>query len=539
MSVKTLFPFATLSVLALGLLAQAQESGGPAAVLAPAKAGLVPVPLPELNALERSVADQIRLFQKSFEQVAAKPGVANKELAEAYGTLGQLYHAYEFTDSAQGCYVNASLLEQQDYRWLHLLGRLHEQVGELESSVSYYEAARQARPDYAPTVTNLGRLYLQLNRVQDARKEFQTALRLDSDCAAAHNGMGEAALAQRRYSEAVRYFQAVLKRASQANRVHYSLAMAYRGMGDLEKARFHLKQRGSVGIRSDDPLVDGLQRLLRGERVHMLQGRFAFAAGRFEEAVQAFGKAVEAGPNSLRARVNLGTALGKIGDLGSAAEQFRTVLRVNSQHPIAHFNLGTIMVRQGNRTQAIKHFQFVLSINPKDLAANRELALSLSRVGRSEEALTYFSKVVALAPDDETSLISLSSLLVSENRDRQARDLLDQAHRRFPNRGRTTHALARLLAACPDAGVCDGDRALKLALQVYRSTQFVAHGETVAMALAQVGRCQEAAEWQRRMVAAAERANEPALATRLQQQVVRYERNRPCAPRSSRRQSPP
>ena len=196
-------------------------------------------------------------------------------------------------------------------------------------------------------------------------------------------------------------------------------------------------------------------------------------------------------------------------------------------------------VRQGNRTQAIKHFQFVLSINPKDLAANRELALSLSRVGRSEEALTYFSKVVALAPDDETSLISLSSLLVSENRDRQARDLLDQAHRRFPNRGRTTHALARLLAACPDAGVCDGDRALKLALQVYRSTQFVAHGETVAMALAQVGRCQEAAEWQRRMVAAAERANEPALATRLQQQVVRYERNRPCAPRSSRRQSPP
>ena len=129
---------------------------------------------------------------------------------------------------------------------------------------------------------------------------------------------------------------------------------------------------------------------------------------------------------------------------------------------------------------------------------------------------------MALAPDDETSLISLSSLLVSENRDRQARDLLDQAHRRFPNRGRTTHALARLLAACPDAGVCDGDRALKLALQVYRSTQFVAHGETVAMALAQVGRCQEAAEWQRRMVAAAERANEPALATRLQQQVVRY-----------------
>ena len=444
--------------------------------------------------------------------------------------MGQLYHAYEFNDSAEACYLNASRLEPRDYRWLHLLGQLNQKVGNLEKSAAFYESARKISPDYVATAANLGSTYLQLDRLGEAQREFQAALASDPGCTAARHGLGEVALAEQRYSSAIDHFLAALNAVPQANRIHYSLAMAYRGMGDLEKARVHLKQRGTVGVRAADPLMDDVLELLRGERVHLLQGRLAFNAGRFREAARAFAKAVQAEPESARARVNLGSALGQMGDTQGAIEQLQAVLVADPHSRTAHFNLGTILARQEDHSRAIDHFVAVLESNSTDLEANRELAKSLLQVGRDDEAVTYLSKAVSLAPGDEASLILLAGLLVGRNRYKETLDLLEDAHRRFPQRVRTANALARLLAGCPDAELRDGPRALQLAVQAYNATKLLNHGETVAMALAQLGRCREAADWQRRILGVAEQAKEVQLVARLRQELIRYERGNPCAP---------
>ena len=512
------------------LCAQPQENSKPISVLTPPRTGLESVPLPLLGSVEESVAEQIRSAQASVADLFAQPKISDPDLSQAYGNLGRLYHAYEFNDSAEACYLNASRLGPKDYRWLHLLGQLNQKAGNLERSASFYEAARKIAPDYVATATNLGSVYLQLNRLVEAQKEFQAALASDPGCAAAHHGLGEVALAQQRFSNAIDHFVAALNRVPQANRIHYSLAMAYRGKGDLEKARVHLKQRGTVGVRAEDPLMGEVLGLLQGERVHLLQGRLAFHAGQFEDAARAFAKAVQAEPDSVRARVNLGSALGQMGDTQGAMEQLRAVLVAEPRNRTAHFNLGTILVRQGDHSQAINHFLAVLESDPADLEANRELAKSLLQVGQDDEAVTYLSKAVSLAPGDEASLIRLASLLVGKNHYRETLDLLEEAHGRFPKRVRTANALARLLAGCPDAKLRDGQRALQLAMQAYGATKLLVHGETVAMALAQLGRCQEAADWQRRMLDVAEQAKEPQLTARLRQELARYERGSPCAP---------
>ena len=64
--------------------------------------------------------------------------------------------------------------------------------------------------------------------------------------------------------------------------------------------------------------------------------------------------------------------------------------------------------------------------------------------------------------------------------------------------------LAYLLAASPQYDLRDGARALELAQMIYQATGSLEHGALVAMALAELGRCTEASEWQRRMIAAAE-----------------------------------
>jgi hypothetical protein len=50
------------------------------------------------------------------------------------------------------------------------------------------------------------------------------------------------------------------------------------------------------------------------------------------------------------------------------------------------------------------------------------------------------------------------------------------------------------------------------------------------MALAEVGRCDDAAQWQRRMIADAERDKKTDFAEKLKAELPRYERGQPCRP---------
>ncbi|MCZ6698242.1 MAG: tetratricopeptide repeat protein [Planctomycetota bacterium] len=500
------------------------------AEIPPAKEGLRPVRLPRLDRLEPGVAEQIKLVQHSFIELAARPDTPASELAEGYGMLGQLYHAYELFEPAESCYLNAGSLAPDDFRSRYLLGRIYRSTGDLANAEKYYKDVRRRRPDYAAAATNLGSVYLQLNRPQEARTQFDAALALAPGDAAARNGLGEVALAEQKYSDAARHFQAALDRAPGANRIHYSLAMAYRGMGDQDKVRHHLQQKGSVGVRPADPLFDNLAHLVQGERVFLIRGRLAFGAGRYQEASDAFAKAVEAKPDSVRARINLGVSLSKIGKVDQAVEQFRVALRHDPTNVNALFNLGTLLLGKGEHAQAALQFQAILSVDPADIEAIRELAKSLVALRRPNEAISQLYKAAAFEPENDSALLDLSNLLQQQERFKEARALLQRANRRDPSSGLTAHALARLLATCPDLSLRDGRRALDLARNVYKIRESPTFAETKALALAELGRCDEASAIQRQLVAKAEQLGNEQLEARLTKELLRYENGSPCRP---------
>jgi hypothetical protein len=74
----------------------------------------------------------------------------------------------------------------------------------------------------------------------------------------------------------------------------------------------------------------------------------------------------------------------------------------------------------------------------------------------------------------------------------------------LPRSYRVTFALGRLLAAAPDLTLRDGAKALPLAQATYQTRASPASAETVAMALAELGRCAEAVEKQREAIALAQ-----------------------------------
>ena len=499
------------------------ESG----TLQPPRKGLVALHWPDLTTLEESVREQVATLQTSLAAAAKDP--AAPDLSEAYGKLGQIYHAYSLTSPARECYLNASALAPKDFRWIYLLAKLDQQEGRFEEAIRRYHVARTLRPDYVAVPVNMGNIFLELNRLDDAAESFNTALAIDKDNPATHYGLGQVAMSRRNYAEAVKYFEKTLAHVPGATRVHYSLAMAYRGLGNVEKVKAHLVRQGTVGVRVADPLVDGLQELVEGERLFLSRGKLAFEAQRYADAAIEFRKAVAAKPDSVTARVNLGAALTQIGDLSGAAEQFEEAIRIEPGKANAHYNLAVIFARQNKHEQAIVHVRSALSVDSGDLSARYLLAQELLKVERLDEALVELSRVVEADPNNETALLQLVKLLYQKARFREALEAVEKGYAQYPHKGRTVVMLAYLLMASPELQLRNGARATELARSVYRATRELGHGVLVAMALAEAGRCREAADFQRGLIADAAQRSSTDLVAKLKAGLKRYE-VQPCRP---------
>ena len=342
--------------------------------LPPPKANLVTIHFPDLTSLENDVRQQLVTSQASLTGVVKNPTASNETLSEAYGGMGKTYHAYSMASPARECYVNASRLAPKDFRWVYLKAKLDHEQGRVDEAIDGYLMVRNVlRRDYVAAAINLGTIYLESNRLAEAKLNFTAALQIQDNIAAAHYGLGQVALSERNYQEAAKYFEKTLALVPDATRTYYSLAMAYRGLGELEKAKSALSKQGTVGVRSPDPLADELKEFVQGERLHLIRGRLAVEARRYPEAADEFRKAIAVNPQSITGRVNLGAVLTQLGDSRGAIQEFEAVLRLAPENPTAHYNLAVLFAGENRRGEAIDHLKSVLKTNPNDAAARRLL----------------------------------------------------------------------------------------------------------------------------------------------------------------------
>lgn len=529
-----------VALLALGLAgrpaagAQAPAGGAaapaaqtPAAAGAPAPPELVPVPEPDLEGVEAEVVRQIRAARAELAK-SLGPEVAPEVRSEAYGELGRVYHAYGLAEPAEAAYRDAHALAPGDFRWIYYLGYLLEGEGRFEEAARAYGQAVELRSHDLAALVHLGDVYLELADLDRARAAFERALSVAPGLAAAEAGLGQIALSKKDYQQAADHLEAALAAAPRANKLHYPLALAYRGLGRMDDARAQLAERGVVGIKPPDPLADQLQDLKKGERVQVLRGRLAYRAGHFEEAAESFRAAVEARPDSAAARINLGSALSRLGERAGAILQFRQALAVEPDNATAHFDLGLLLAQDGALDQAVEHLTAAARADPGDGEIHRSLGEALSRLGRSEEALGHFDRAVELAPFDATARVDQAEELLALGRFAEARDRLDEADALMPTDARVVTALVRLLAASPAYELRDGERALKLARELVQARPTAESAESLAMALAEVGRCDEAAGWQRRAIEVLRKAGDTSRLEAMEGLLRRYVDDTPC-----------
>jgi tetratricopeptide (TPR) repeat protein len=508
----------------------AQDTTPPGTLLPPPRANLLPLHWPDLTKLEPEVREQLATLQAALAVTARNGKSTDVILSEAYGLMGNNYQAYSLNSPARECYLNASRLAPRDFRWIYLLGFLDQHEDRVDDAIRQYRIAHTLRPEYVAVPVNLGNIFLQLDRLAEAHENFTAALAIDGSCAAALYGLGQVALSQRSYAEAAGYFEKALAVLPGANRIHYSLAMAYRALGDTEKAKEHLAQPGTVGVRVNDPLVDNLEDLVKGERVHLIRAMKAIEARRYVEAIAEFRQVLAANHNNITAHVNLGVALVQVEDFKGAAEHFAETLRIDPKNLKAHYNLAILLARENRHEEAVSHLQLVANLDPNDLGARFFLANELMKSDQPEAALKQFSQVVEADPNNEEALLEQVKLLERLGQYRQALNNLKRGHEQYPQKGQTALMLAYLLATSPQYDLRDGAESLRLARLIYNATGSIEHGAVVAMALAELGRCSEAAELQRRMIAAAEQQNKTDTLTKLKSDLKLYEGRSTCRP---------
>lgn len=494
---------------------------------------MLEIPYPDMAGLEDAVRDQVNAAHANLTAWLRQGEPPAAELAAAYGRLGNLLHVYQLYEAAAACYANAATLAPGGLHWVYYLGHVFQKSGRFAEAAAAYRGVLEtpstlAAPQALATRVHLAEVLLAQDKSPEAEAELRQALEIDPDNPAAQALLGEIALARGDHRLAIELLSAALARVPAANRLHYPLGIAYRELGETDKAREHLVESGTVGVTVEDPLVEELERLATGERVYLLRGRRAFAAGRYGEAASEFRTALQADPRSARVRVNLGSALGQLGDVVGAVEQYELALALDPANFAAHFNLGVLSAQQGHDEKAVGHFQAAIALKYDDGEVHRQLGLALRRLGRHEDALPHLYEAATLAPAHENGWLDHAVLLVDLGRFKEARDVLEQAHRLLPQAGGVAHALARLLAGSPDRGLRDGARALDLARRVYEARATPAHAATVAMALAELGRCDEAAEWQEGAVRAAAGEGQEELAARLRLTLARYAAGVPC-----------
>jgi len=136
---------------------------------------------------------------------------------------------------------------------------------------------------------------------------------------------------------------------------------------------------------------------------------------KWDDAAGAAREAVHLNPNNDAAHVNLGAALGKMGDWDGATTEFREALRLNPENDEAHVFLGGALASKGDWNGAIAEEREALRLNPKNDKAHGSLGVALGHKGDRRGALEEFRAAYMLDPKNVTYKEAYERLLQQAN----------------------------------------------------------------------------------------------------------------------------
>jgi tetratricopeptide (TPR) repeat protein len=295
---------------------------------------------------------------------------------------------------------------------------------------------------------------------------------------------------------------------------------------------------------------------------HEARGVTLFLAGKNDEALKAFDRVIELEPKSALAHTHRARIFAIKNEPDKAMEDLKAALEINPKMVQALTLRARLHQQQGKKDEALEDVEEALQIAPTDPQALQLHALLLAGNGKFSDAITDLQQLRREEPDNVELLLQLGVFYSADKQLRKAIETfsmvlgkdannvqalrsrgdawlalgkLDEAIADYesalkvdPKESGVLNNLAWLLATAPDDKLRDGKRAIELAEEAGRVTEFKqAHIlSTLAAAYAETGDFDTAKDWSQKAVALGEKDDKDIL-DQLRKELASYEAKQP------------
>lgn len=164
-----------------------------------------------------------------------------------------------------------------------------------------------------------------------------------------------------------------------------NLSAAYGAMGELYHAY-------SLTAPARECYVNANRLAPRDYRWIYLLAKLDQLEGRVDDAIRRFREVVALQPQMVAAQVNLGNIYLELNRLDDAEQSLSTALNIEKQNPAAHYGLGQVALSRRRYADAVTHFEKALLLAP---AANRihyALAMAYRGLQNAEKAKLHLAQ---------------------------------------------------------------------------------------------------------------------------------------------------
>jgi len=391
----------------------------------------------------------LQRIEEATEEVRAEPSSG-----PLWGRLGEIYDIHRLGEQARACYERAEALDPEEWRWPYFAGLVLRE-NDQQAALARFERAVELNPDYAPLRFYIGMSYLLAERLDDAAVQFERAIELDPGLANALIGRARVEIGRGQPEAALAWLERAASVAPQEAAVHHNLALAYRALGQNDRAEqeqalaaaspvpMQLANLGSLEdpVREETILREGASSLWLLHNARRLR-----AQGSPGAALEMLDRALSADPRSVGALLESARVLLDRGEAEQARQRVARALEVDPSSAESYAEMGNVLARAGQIDGAIAALGRAIEIDPLLADAQNNLATLLFGVGRADEGLARLSDAAAALPSNADVQYNLAAALLNRERYDEAIEVLRSARKLRPDHVPTLYLLGSTLA---------------------------------------------------------------------------------------------
>jgi tetratricopeptide (TPR) repeat protein len=406
-------------------------------------------PLPQPPALDPSGVDPVvwRAVAAAREKVQSRP-----QSAAAWGQLGMVLLAHQFRNEALPCLARAEQLDPGDGRWPYYQA-LALRRSDPEATIAHLRRALAAGPEHVGPRLLLAEMLVQRGGVDEAEAIFRAVLEREPDNRRACLGLAQAAFERDDLAVCRERLGQAADDPHTRKAARTFLAEVEQRCGDRPAAEKVLSQARDLpdDLPWPDPLAEEVQALVVGHLEVVTRAASLLQQDRLREAIPLLQRAVEDYPESSWARILLGRAWLRGGNLAAAGAVFQEAVRRAPEAVEAQFYLGVVLSEQKQWEAAIPYFREAARLKPDHALAWYNLGFCRKQQGDRSGAREAFRTAIACKPQFAEARVNLGELLAQEGQIDAALEQLRQAIRLAPDDPRARRLLESVQKQVPSS----------------------------------------------------------------------------------------